>query len=181
MNRLTPFPLHLPGILAALSLLLLACGGVDDSSLGDEHSKGSGSGENDGKNNGQNEGDHEAPADLHILVEYAGTYKVTGPGTGHPAYCNSCNESNRNHERGTIVIHENGAIDFDIGISFQASDIEAIYDRKMVDFDRRIAVNYGPSDADERIRIYLDETLEAVEIIHNDGQGSTTRSMVIKQ
>ncbi|WP_272962772.1 hypothetical protein [Alcanivorax jadensis] len=122
--------------------------------------------------------DPELPANLDVLTDYAGTYTVIGSGEGDPGYCASCGTATRDHERGTVTISPQGDIDFDIGISFTVDDIVEIYDRKTVDADRRVAVNYGQSDSDERVRLYLNTDLEVMEIIHDDGAGATTRALI---
>ncbi len=122
--------------------------------------------------------DPESPANLDVLTDYAGTYTVIGTGEGDPGYCASCGTATRDHERGTVTISAQGDIDFDTGISFAVADIVAIYDRKTVDADRRVAVNYGQSDSDERVRLYLNADLEVMEIIHDDGAGATTRALI---
>ncbi|WP_062810779.1 hypothetical protein [Alcanivorax sp. NBRC 102028] len=124
------------------------------------------------------QGDPELPANLNVLTDYAGTYTVMGSGSGDPGYCGSCGVANRDHSRGTVIITAQGDIDFDDGILLPATDIVAIYDRKNVDADRRIAVNFGESDSDERVRLYLNADLDVMEIIHDDGQGTTTRALI---
>lgn len=161
--------LVVPACVSAFALSAVACGGDN----GDPQT-------GDGGTLDDEELDSEAPANIGVLTEYAGTYTVTGEGTGQPAWCTTCFDGTRTHARGTITIHTNGAIDFDTGISFKVGGIVAIYDRKTVGHDRRIAVNYGESDSEERIRIYLDEALEVVEIIHDDGAGESTRALVSK-
>lgn len=169
-NLLQSSAARLPAFLMVLSLLLVACGGLEGDPTGGDGGK--------QDEHVDEEHDPEAPSNVDVLTEYAGTYTVLRAATGQPPYCTSCFDGNREHERGTITIHTSGAIDFDTGISFKAGDIIAIYDRKMVGHDRRIAVNYGQSDSEERIRVYLDEALEVVEIIHDDGDGTTTRALV---
>ncbi len=122
----------------------------------------------------------EGPSNISVLTQYAGAYSVTGQGTGGPSYCTPCGEATRNHSRNTIEISSAGAIDFDTGISFSVGDINAIYNRDYVDHDRRIAVNYGASDSDERVRLYLNASKEVMEIIHDDGDGERTRALVTK-
>ena len=122
--------------------------------------------------------DTELPANLDVLTDYAGTYTVIGSGSGDPGYCGSCGTANRDHLRGTVTLSAQGDIDFDTGITFTAADIVAIYDRQTVDADRRVAVNYGQSDSDERIRLYLNADLQVMEIIHDDGQGTITRALI---
>ncbi|WP_273009150.1 hypothetical protein [Alcanivorax sp.] len=122
--------------------------------------------------------DPELPANLDVLTDYAGTYTVIGSGERDPGYCASCGTATRDHERGTVTISPQGDIDFDTGISFTVDDIVEIYDRKTVDADRRVAVNYGQSDSDERVRLYLNTDLEVMEIIHDDGAGATTRALI---
>ncbi|WP_197477408.1 hypothetical protein, partial [Alcanivorax sp. HI0044] len=120
----------------------------------------------------------ELPANLDVLTDFAGTYTVIGNATGDPGYCASCGTANRDHVRGSVIISAQGDIDFDTGISFVATDIVAIYDRKNVAADRRVAVNYGLSDSDERVRVYLNADGDVMEIIHDDGQGTTTRALI---
>lgn len=123
--------------------------------------------------------DPEAPSNIAVLTAYAGTYTVTGTATGNEGLRGS---ANRDHGRGTITISANGAIDFDTGISFTVGQIVAIFDRRSVEPDKRVAVNYGASDSDERIRIYFDANGTApaniVEIIHDNGSGTTTRAAI---
>lgn len=125
------------------------------------------------------EDDVEAPTELAVLVAYAGTYTVSGTATGDDGYRGT---ANRNHARGTITIHPNGDVDFDTGISFTAAQVVAVYDRRTIAHDKRVAVNYGASDSDERIRLYFnaDGTAPAniVEIIHDNGSGTTTRAAI---
>lgn len=125
------------------------------------------------------EDDIEAPAHLAVLVAYAGTYSVSGNATGDEGLRGS---ANRDHVRGTITIHPNGDVDFDTGISFTAAQVVAVYDRRTVAADKRVAVNYGASDSDERIRLYFDADGTApaniVEIIHDNGSGTTTRAAI---
>tara|TARA_A100001391_G_scaffold151462_3_gene109103 strand:+ start:18362 stop:20863 length:2502 start_codon:yes stop_codon:yes gene_type:complete len=122
--------------------------------------------------------DPELPANLSVLTDYAGTYTVIGNGVGDPGYCAGCGTANRDHLRGSVTISAQGDVDFDTGIRFPVADIVAIDDRTDVPTDRRIAVNYGASDSDERIRLYLNSDLEVMEIIHDDGQGTTTRALI---
>tara|TARA_B100000446_G_scaffold185829_1_gene210646 strand:- start:2699 stop:5233 length:2535 start_codon:yes stop_codon:yes gene_type:complete len=122
--------------------------------------------------------DPELPANLNVLTNYAGTYTVIGNGEGDPGYCASCGSATRNHARGTVIISAQGDIDFDTDIGFTVADIVEIYDRTNVATDRRVAVNYGQSDSDERVRVYLNADLEVMEIIHDDGAGATTRALI---
>ncbi len=122
--------------------------------------------------------DPELPANLNVLTNYAGTYTVIGNGEGDPGYCASCGSGTRNHARGTVIISAQGDIDFDTDIGFTVADIVEIYDRTNVATDRRVAVNYGQSDSDERVRVYLNADGDVMEIIHDDGQGTTTRALI---
>ena len=122
--------------------------------------------------------DPELPANLDVLTDYAGTYTVIGNGEGDPGYCASCGTATRDHARGTVIISDQGDIDFDTDIGFTAADIVEIYDRTSVATDRRVAVNYGQSDSDERVRVYLNAAGDVMEIVHDDGQGSTTRALI---
>ena len=122
--------------------------------------------------------DPELPANLNVLTNYAGTYTVIGNGEGDPGYCASCGSATRNHARGTVIISAQGDIDFDTDIGFTVADIVEIYDRTNVATDRRVAVNYGQSDSDERVRLYLNADLKVMEIIHDDGAGATTRALI---
>ena len=126
--------------------------------------------------------DPEAPSNLEVLTPYAGTYTVSGVVTGDPGYCSSCGAHNRDHLRGTITIRPNGDIDYDTGVSFTVAQIVEIYDRRNVAHDKRIAVNYGASDSDARIRIYFGAagttTADIAEIVYDDGQGKVTRAKI---
>ncbi|MFP1677203.1 hypothetical protein ACLD02_00835 [Alloalcanivorax sp. C16-2] len=123
-------------------------------------------------------GDPELPANLAVLTAHAGTYTVIGKGEGDPGYCGGCGVANRDHARGTVSISAQGDIDFDTGIAFLVSDIVTISDRTTLAADRHVAVNLGESDGDERVRLYFNGDLEVMEIVHDDGQGVTTRALI---
>ncbi len=124
----------------------------------------------------------QAPANLAILTAYAGTYTVTGGGSGDPGYCATCGSGNRNHLSGIVTISANGDINFDTGISFTSTQIKSITDYRTTDTDKHIAINFGSSDTDERIRLYFKTSgtaaADIVEIIHDNGSGRTTRALI---
>jgi len=95
--------------------------------------------------------DPEAPSEVKILIEYAGTYNVA---------------NGAEHTRGTIIIGQDGSVDFDEGVSFKPSQINAIYDRRMVEHDRRVQVNYDANDSGEVISVYLDSSNIVTEILY---------------
>ncbi|MFA7679538.1 MAG: hypothetical protein WCY07_05250 [Pigmentiphaga sp.] len=108
------------------------------------------------------DGDLEAPTEAAALLEYAGTYTVTG-GVGH--------------QRGTINIDEAGTVDFDTGIVFAASQIVAVYDRRMLDYSaenniKRLHINYGANDSGPSIQIYLDANGAVEEMQYSNSEGN---------
>lgn len=130
-----------------------------------------------------NDEDIEGPSNLSVLTAFAGTYNVTGTAT-QPE---SRGLATRDHERGSITIFANGAVDFDTGIRFTATDIGAIYDRRNIcdlepHFDRaacRIHVNYDADDSGRKLEIYLDlDKTTVLEIRYQDGQGGRTRAAI---
>ncbi|KZN53887.1 hypothetical protein N474_18765 [Pseudoalteromonas luteoviolacea CPMOR-2] len=92
--------------------------------------------------------DGEIPS-LEALTALAGTYVVTGDG----------------HSRGTVIIGQDGAVDFDSGVSYAASDIVAIFDRKDITEEPRVQVNYGSDDDGPSIRIFLNTDLQTVKMM----------------
>jgi hypothetical protein len=79
---------------------------------------------------------------LNLITERAGTYDVVNTTAG-------------THDRGTVSIGSDGAIDFDTNISFAAGDIQVIYDR--IECCARIQASYGADDDAEVINIFLTE------------------------
>lgn len=158
----------LPWIVVTI-MSFAACGGGDDDSSGDGDAGDGDSGDGDTGDGDDDTGDGdgpEAPASCSILADYVGSYTVTGAATGE----DQRGESTAEHMRGDITISADYSIDFDTGISFETADIMTCYDRTMQDFDRRVQVSYGADDNGEVINIYLDDSLDVVEIQyrHND-------------
>lgn len=121
--------------------------------------------------------DPEAPANIDVLTAYAGTYTVSCTAV-EPA---ARGTATRDHARGTVIIGENGAIDFDTGaeFNFSVADVGEIFDRTMLEGDiRRVHINYDEDDSGRRIDIYLNDTLAVTEIRYLDGAGGTTRAAV---
>lgn len=145
---------------------------------GDDASGGKKGDDATGGKKGDDEDEIEAPSSCAILEPYVGKYKVTGPPTDNEHRGSSTAE----HERETVEISADFAIDFDKDISFEPTDITTCYDRTKQDFDRRVHVSYGADDNGEVINLYLNEDLEVVEIQfrHYDG-GANIRVAVEKQ
>lgn len=81
----------------------------------------------------------EGSATSGILAKYDGTYNVTGTG----------------HNRGTVIISDNGTkIDFDSGISYDIDD-NNVYDRISA-FNRYQIEFFDSNNNQDRIRINLD-------------------------
>jgi hypothetical protein len=85
---------------------------------------------------------------LDLLQEYAGTWSVTATTQGA-------------HSRGTVLIDESGAIDFDAGVAYVPGDYEGIHDRLFVTDSYggpRIQVEIKPvgGGAPPRFRIFVD-------------------------
>lgn len=103
--------------------------------------------------------DGELPSSCRDLLEpLAGTYAVVDESL---------------HDRGTIIIHESGAVDFDDHTSFEAADIERCDDHLSEETARRVQISYGFSDDSPVINIYLPagsaaEGVEAIEFLHRD-------------
>ncbi|MCF2858743.1 hypothetical protein L1286_14745 [Pseudoalteromonas sp. SMS1] len=92
---------------------------------------------------------------LAALTALAGTYVVSGDG----------------HSRGTVIIGQDGTVDFDSGISYTPSDIVAIFDRKNITEEPRVQVNYGSDDDGPSVRIFLNTDLQSVKMMrytHNN-------------
>lgn len=107
------------------------------------------------------EDDLEVPIAAAALLDYVGTYTVTG-GQGH--------------QRGTIIIDESGTVDFDTGIVYSASQIVAVYDRRMLDYSpenniKRLHINYGADDSGPSIQIYLDASGAVEEMRYSNREG----------
>jgi len=89
------------------------------------------------------------------LTALAGTYVVSGDG----------------HSRGTVIIGQDGTVDFDTGISYTPDDIVAIFDRKNITEEPRVQVNYGSDDDGPSVRIFLNTDLQSVKMMrytHNN-------------
>ena len=123
------------------------------------------------------EPDIEAPSELQLLIDYAGTYDVACTAVEPLAR----GTATRGHARGNIVIGSDGSIDFDTGaeFNFSAEDIGALFDRTMLEGDiRRVVVNYDEDDSGRQITLYLDDALNVTEIRYQDGQGGITRGAI---
>lgn len=77
------------------------------------------------------------------------------------------------HDRGTIVVREDGGIDFDENTSFEPGDIEACYDRLSQEHSRRVQISYGFDDDGPVINLYLPsghsaESVRFIEYRHRD-------------
>lgn len=94
-----------------------------------------------------NGGSSEAPSELAIVFDYAGTYDVVEETTG-------------THDRKTITIGEDGSVDFDTDISFAASDVQAVYDR--IECCLRIQLSYGADDDGEVVNLFLNDAADAL-------------------
>jgi hypothetical protein len=102
---------------------------------------------------------------LALISNCAGNYTVTSSATG-------------THNRGTITIATDGAVDFDTDINFPASPAPTVFDRLSIEGAARIQANYGTDDDGPVIQLFFsqDGTLtqisyrnrtESVEIVAN--------------
>lgn len=106
----------------------------------------------------------EAPSDCAVVSPYAGTYTVNGAAETP----DSRGANTAAHLRGTITVTEACAVDFDTNLSFEPSDVVAIFDRRTQDTDRRVQINYGADDDAAIIALYLDTDGKVVEIQYRD-------------
>jgi len=127
--------------ICALFLLTTAACGDDTGGSGGGGTGGSGSGGND----------VEAPASCNIIAGLVGSYAVTGEPTGDTQR----GENTAAHQRQSVSVASDYAVDFDTGILFGASEITDCYDRRNQDFDRRIQVSYGADDDGPVINFYM--------------------------
>ncbi|KZN62213.1 hypothetical protein [Pseudoalteromonas luteoviolacea] len=102
---------------------------------------------------------------LELVTALAGTYTVTGEG----------------HSRGTVIIGQDGTVDFDSGVSFAPSDIVAIFDRRNITEEPRVQINYGSDDSGPSIRIFLNSDLETIKMIVYSNQNEGVEVSVTVQ
>lgn len=158
---------------ASLSLLT---GCIDTDSTANDETEEQQAEIND-SNDAGNSDDIEGPANLSVLTQFAGNYTVTGIATDPE----SRGFSDIAHTRRSITIGEDGSIDFDTDISFAVDEINAIYDRTMLDHPiKRVHVNYQETDSGDNIQIYLTNESEVEEITFNPAEGTSIRAAVEK-
>lgn len=108
----------------------------------------------------QSTGGGEGPANIELVTAVAGTYTVTEVLEG-------------SHQRGTVTIGDDGAIDYDTGLSFTPDQYEAIFDR--LDCCMRVSVEFNEQGDGNKPRVDLfvdaDGALERV-VYFVDGFGS---------
>ncbi|KZN61987.1 hypothetical protein N473_20815 [Pseudoalteromonas luteoviolacea CPMOR-1] len=90
-----------------------------------------------------------AVENLELVTAFANTYTVTGDG----------------HSRGTVIIESNGTVDFDTGVSFDASMIMSIADRRNIENEPRIQISYGADDDGQVIQLFLNTDLQSIKMI----------------
>ena len=118
----------------------------------------------------------EAPAScLPLLQPRAGTYPVTGPASDP----SSRGASTASHQRGTVVVAADGAIDFDTALAQSAKAISVCYDRTSQSTDRRVQVSYGANDDDLVVNLYLSSAgaVEEIQYRHR-AKGVNVRALV---
>ncbi|OQX66557.1 MAG: hypothetical protein B6A08_19800 [Sorangiineae bacterium NIC37A_2] len=169
----------LAGVLISLLAAVLGTGCSDeggDAGSGGAAGAGGDAGDDEAKQEDEaKQDDVEAPASCAILADYVGQYTVSGPATGETHR----GPSTADHERGSIKIGADYAIDFDTNIRFDSTDITACYDRTKQDFDRRVHISYGADDSAEVINLYLNDALEVVEIqFRHNNEGVNVRVAV---
>ena len=99
----------------------------------------------------------ELPASFDVLIQFAGTYKVTSVVKGE-------------HSESDVVIGENGSITFDGDVAFTADDVNEIYDRISCPNCERVQVNYDANDDGRVIILWLNtagDTVTSIEFRHN--------------
>lgn len=117
----------------------------------------------------------EIPANIAVLTAYAGTYNVSGTST----VAQRDGTANREHQRKSVLIGEDGSVDFDTGISFTATQINAIYDRTNLQQPiRRVHVNYDADDSGRKLQLWLDADNQVTEISYSNGAGQLTRAAI---
>lgn len=92
---------------------------------------------------------------LGLLGSCAGTYTVTSTDTG-------------THSRGTIVISEDGSVDFDTDLNFPASQAPTVFDRLSIENAARIQANYGADDDGPVIQLFFDSMGVLVQISYRN-------------
>ncbi|ESP93703.1 MULTISPECIES: hypothetical protein [Pseudoalteromonas] len=92
---------------------------------------------------------------LELVTVFANTYAVTGEG----------------HSRNTVIIESDGTIDFDSGVSFAPSMIVEIFDRKSIENEPRIQINYGSDDDGPVIMLFLNEDQQSIKMIQHRNNG----------
>lgn len=146
--------------LAAVACLTLGCGDAGDDDHDHDTDDTDATDETDDTNDTDATDDIEAPSGCEVLSPYAGTYTVTGTPTGDDSQGPVTGE----HERGTVVIGVDCAVDYDDGLTFTPADVQAIYDRTEQEHSRRVQVSYGADDDGPVINVYLTDALEVYEI-----------------
>lgn len=148
MKKLTRFAFGL-SILGCL-LGIPACGGAGGAG-GGGGTGGSGGGGSGGNPGSCSTGGGEAPVGPCLVAEHAGTFNVTAT-TG-------------THTRGTIILGEDGSVDYDTGLNFPITDYQGVYDR--LECCQRISVEMEQrpdnntdlaDDARHRVDIFTDST-----------------------
>lgn len=93
-------------------------------------------------------GGGEASVGACLVAQYAGTYDVTA--------------TSGTHARGTVTIADDGAVDYDEGLSFSIDEYQGVYDR--LECCMRISVEMNPradndaavADARHRVDVFTD-------------------------
>lgn len=79
---------------------------------------------------------------LELVTALTGTYRVDAVSSG-------------SHSRNTIMINDDGSINFDTNVQFSANQIQIIYDRTHITAEPRVQISYGADDDAEVINLYL--------------------------
>ncbi|MFN7134084.1 MAG: hypothetical protein ACK4N5_18545 [Myxococcales bacterium] len=113
-------------VLAAVIALALVggCAGTPEEQTPGGSDAGTSGGDAGTQANGCATGGGEAPVGPCLVAAHAGTYKVT-PSAG-------------THQRGTVILAADGAVDYDTGLQFPIADYAGVYDR--LDCCQRISV-----------------------------------------
>ncbi|KID56999.1 hypothetical protein JF50_14110 [Pseudoalteromonas luteoviolacea] len=64
-----------------------------------------------------------------------------------------------------MIIESNGTVDFDTGVSFDASMIMSIADRRNIENEPRIQISYGADDDGQVIQLFLNTDLQSIKMI----------------